>query len=69
MYDRIRREIEYPANRERLVNSDYFRIYAYTNHFEFLAVIIEHYFESPEKFKTEFPKLYSNVREMLNLSH
>jgi Mlc titration factor MtfA (ptsG expression regulator) len=69
MYDRIRREIEYPDNRERLVNSDYFRIYAYTNHFEFLAVIIEHYFESPHLFRQEFPKLYENVSKMLNHKH
>ncbi len=69
MYDRIRKEVDHPANRERLVNSNYFRIYAFTNHFEFLAVIIEHYFESPHIFKQKFPKLFENVSKMLNHKH
>jgi Mlc titration factor MtfA (ptsG expression regulator) len=50
----------------RLVNSDYFRIYAYTNQLEFLAVIFEHFFESPKLFKRQFPELYNYVSEMIN---
>jgi MtfA peptidase len=69
MYNKIREQVNYPANRERLINSNYFRIYAYTNQFEFLAVIIEHYFESPQIFKKEFPQLFSNVSKMLNHKH
>lgn len=69
MYNQINREVNYPENREKLINSDYFRIYAYTNPFEFLAVIIEHYFESPDLFKQEFPELFENVSKMLNHKH
>jgi hypothetical protein len=50
----------------RLVNSDYFRVYAYTNQVEFLAVIFEHFFETPQLFKNQFPELYNYVREMIN---
>jgi Mlc titration factor MtfA (ptsG expression regulator) len=50
----------------RLVNSDYFRVYAYTNQVEFLAVIFEHFFETPKLFKSQFPELYNYVREMIN---
>jgi Mlc titration factor MtfA (ptsG expression regulator) len=32
----------------------------------FLAVILEHFFETPQVFKKEFPELYSNVRDMIN---
>jgi Mlc titration factor MtfA (ptsG expression regulator) len=69
VYNQIQKEINHPANRERLINSDYFRIYAYTNSFEFLSVIVEHYFETPQQFQKEFPALYQNVSKMLNHQH
>ncbi|SFA77558.1 hypothetical protein SAMN05660845_0479 [Flavobacterium swingsii] len=69
MYNQIQKEVNHPVNREKLINSEYFRIYAYTNQFEFLAVILEYYFESPDLFEQEFPQLYSNVGKMLNNKH
>ena len=60
-------EVNHAPNKHRLIDSNYFRIYAYTNQFEFISVIIEHYFETPEKFKIEFLELYSNVSKMLNI--
>jgi len=69
MYSQIQKEVNHPVNKERLIHSQYFRIYAYTNDFEFLAVILEHYFESPNVFKQEFPELYNNVGIMLNHKH
>ncbi len=65
-YHRIMKEVLHPPNAKRLVDSEYFRIYAYTNQFEFLAVILEHFFESPGRFRREFPELYENVRRMIN---
>lgn len=52
--------------RNKLKEKQYFREYAYTNKFEFLAVILEHFFETPEIFKKEFPELYENVKAMIN---
>lgn len=49
-----------------LVSKGYFREYAYQNQFEFLAVVLEHFFESPEIFKEKFPDLYSKVTKMIN---
>lgn len=69
MYKRITEDLKDAANTQKLVDSNYFRIYAYTNQFEFLAVIIEHYFETPQQFKQEFPELYRNVSIMLNHRH
>ena len=66
MYVKIGKQVNHPPNRDRLISSDYFRVYAYTNQFEFLAVIIEHFFETPLEFKQEFPELYTNVALMLN---
>ena len=68
MYKRITSEVR-GATRQQLIDSNYFRIYAYTNDFEFLAVLVEHYFETPDQFKQEHPKLYRNVELMLNHRH
>lgn len=54
--------------RNKLANSDYFRNYAYTNQFEFLAVIIENFIETPKAFKVQFPKIYAKVKQMLNFN-
>jgi Mlc titration factor MtfA (ptsG expression regulator) len=68
-HDRLHKEVNHPPNRQKLIDSEYFRIYAYTNHFEFISVIIEHYFETPNAFKMQFPELYENVSKMLNHKH
>lgn len=66
MYEQIRREVRRPANAKRLTESNYFRIYAFTNEFEFLAVILEHFFETPQTFQREFPELFLKVKRMIN---
>lgn len=65
-FEIINKEVNHPPNRQRLIDSNYFRIYAYTNKFEFVSVIIEHYFETPVEFKKEFPELFICVSKMLN---
>lgn len=55
--------------RDKLIASKYFREYAYTNQFEFLAVLIEYFFETPIEFRNQFPKIYSKVKQMLNFSY
>ena len=55
--------------RDKLIASRYFREYAYTNQFEFLAVLIEYFFETPVEFKTQFPSIYLKVKQMLNFSY
>lgn len=54
--------------RSKLITSKYFRDYAYTNRFEFLAVIIETFIETPSEFKSQFPEVYYKVRQMLNFN-
>jgi MtfA peptidase len=68
MFSEIMQDIHHPPNAKRLVESEYFRIYAYTNKFEFLAVVLEHFFETPEQFKKEFPELYHKVELMINFT-
>jgi len=54
------------AVRQTLIASKYFRAYAYTNHFEFFAVLLENFIESPIEFKSKFSKLYTYIEDMLN---
>ncbi|MEZ4793711.1 MAG: zinc-dependent peptidase [Gelidibacter sp.] len=56
------------ALRKALIESKYFREYAYTNQFEFVAVIIETFIESPEEFRTQFPEVYKKTKQMLNFN-
>ncbi|WP_299273632.1 zinc-dependent peptidase [uncultured Psychroserpens sp.] len=52
--------------RQQLIASKYFRDYAFTNQFEFIAVIVETFIETPEDFKRQFPRLYLKTKAMLN---
>ncbi|GGK27351.1 hypothetical protein GCM10007962_21970 [Yeosuana aromativorans] len=52
--------------REELIQSKYIRKYAFTNQFEFLAVVVESFIESPKEFKQHFPNIYFKIRQMLN---
>jgi len=52
--------------RKDLISSKYFRAYAYTNHYEFFAVILENFIETPDEFKSRFPELYIKMQQMLN---
>ncbi|WP_230401616.1 zinc-dependent peptidase [Hanstruepera ponticola] len=52
--------------RERLIESQYFREYAYTNQYEFIAVIIETFIETPHEFRSQFPQVYNKTKQMLN---
>jgi Mlc titration factor MtfA (ptsG expression regulator) len=52
--------------RKRLIESKYFRDYAYTNQYEFLSVLIESFLETPNEFKEHFPEIYVKTKQMLN---
>lgn len=53
---------------EKLSEQGYFRDYAYENRFEFIAVILEHFFETPQLFKAKYPELYQHVSSMINFN-
>lgn len=57
-----------PKVQQRIITSDYFRVYGFTNQFEFFAVLLEHFFETPEVFKKEFPLLFLKIKRMINFS-
>ena len=55
------KELAHPAK-----NHAYFKDYAYTNDQEFLAVLAEYFFKSPELLQKKDPELYGMLREMFH---
>ena len=66
MHQEILQEIQRPKKRVAIQNAAYFRSYAFTNNLEFMAVVMEYFFESPIEFKNRFPELYAKIVKMLN---
>jgi Mlc titration factor MtfA (ptsG expression regulator) len=66
MYNEIMVYIANAEKRRRLVEQNYFRNYAFTNQLEFMAVILEYFFETPQDFKQKFPELHALVSKMIN---
>lgn len=52
--------------KQALIASNFFREYAYENQFEFVAVLLEYFFESNSEFKQKFPSIYQKVKQMIN---
>ncbi|AWI24639.1 zinc-dependent peptidase [Flavobacterium pallidum] len=65
-YQSIRSMIRDEKQRQVLFDKGYFRDYGFTNEYEFIAVMLEHFFETPMVFRTNYPKLYKQVSEMIN---
>ena len=65
-YNEIINDLKNPKLLKSLVDSNYFRDYAFVNSVEFIAVILEHFFENPTQFKELFPELFYKVKKMIN---
>ena len=50
----------------KLKRTQYFRAYALTNKYEFFAVTMEHFIETPRAFKSHFPEVHNILKKMLN---
>ena len=55
--------------RKQIVDTKILRDYAYTDKFEFIAVLVEVFMESPAELKDKFPEIYSYVAQMLNFRY
>ena len=62
------RIISNPQMKQKLIESGFLRDYAYENQFEFVAVLLEYFFESPQEFKTKFPSIFLKVKHMINFN-
>lgn len=54
-----------PELRAKLDDTRFFRDYAFTNQYEFMAVLTEYFFESTEEFRTEFPDIFGYMKKAL----
>lgn len=51
--------------KSKLSTTSFFRTYAFTNQYEFMAVLAEYFFESPQEFKSYFPDLFRLLKTAL----
>ncbi|MBX2828943.1 MAG: zinc-dependent peptidase [Flavobacteriaceae bacterium] len=68
-FQNILRRLTHKEVKDKLDETEYFRSYAFTNQYEFMAVLSEYFFESPKEFKTHFPQLYSYTQKLLNFKY
>jgi Mlc titration factor MtfA (ptsG expression regulator) len=54
--------------KSKIITSSYFRTYAFNNQYELLAVLFEHFIETPNELKANFPEIYKMIKKMLNFN-
>jgi len=67
-YQNILKHLTKQEVKDKLIDTRYFRDYAFTNQYEFMAVLAEYFIESPMEFKAEFPMLYNHSKKLLNFN-
>lgn len=68
-FDEFNEVIKYyndPFLNNELTEKKYFREYAYENQFEFISVVLEHFYETPQIFRNLYPELFTRVSRMIN---
>jgi MtfA peptidase len=65
-FQNILKRLTHREVKDKLDETRYFRAYAFTNQYEFMAVLAEYFIESPKDFKSHFPKLYTFTQKLLN---
>lgn len=68
VFEEITAFMDNENNIEIIKESNYFREYALTNKLEYVAVIMEHFFETPDDLNRKFPVLYQKIKVMLNFN-
>ncbi len=63
----IMRQLDDEDLKKTLDETRFFRAYAFTNQYEFMAVLTEYFFESPKELKQHFPIVYDHVNKALNM--
>ncbi|MEH6765577.1 MAG: zinc-dependent peptidase [Aequorivita antarctica] len=67
-FQNILKQLTQQEVKDQLDKTKFFRSYAFTNQYEFMAVLAEYFFESPKDFETIFPKLYNYTKKLLNFN-
>lgn len=67
-FQNILKQLTKQEVKDQLDKTKFFRDYAFTNQYEFMAVLAEYFFESPNEFKAIFPQLYDYTKKLLNFN-
>ncbi|SRX74875.1 zinc-dependent peptidase [Aequorivita antarctica] len=67
-FQNILKQLTKQEVKDQLDKTKFFRSYAFTNQYEFMAVLAEYFFESPKDFEAIFPKLYNYTKKLLNFN-
>jgi Mlc titration factor MtfA (ptsG expression regulator) len=67
-FNKILTHLRDTDSKSRLEKTRFFRSYAFTNQFEFMAVLTEYFFESPQELRSEYPELYTYLKKCLNFN-
>lgn len=67
-FQNILRQLTQQEVKDKLDETRFFRSYAFTNQYEFMAVLAEYFLESPKDLKQNFPTIYSSTKKMLNFN-
>jgi len=65
IFKKILLHLENKSIQKDLIETEYIRAYAFENQYEFLAVLIEHFFETPQKFENEHPIIFKLIKKLL----
>jgi len=68
-FQNILKRLTHQEVKDKLDQTQFFRAYAFTNQYEFMAVLAEYFIESPKDFKSHFPKLYVYTQKLLNFKY
>lgn len=68
-FQNILKQLTDQGLKDKLDETRYFRAYAFSNQYEFMAVLAEYFIESPKDFKNHFPKLYGYTQKLLNFKY
>ncbi|MBT0607299.1 zinc-dependent peptidase [Aequorivita echinoideorum] len=67
-FQKILKQLAKVDVREKLEKTRFFRMYAFTNQYEFMAVLAEYFIESPTELKSNFPEIYNYTKTILNFN-
>ncbi|MCG2418227.1 zinc-dependent peptidase [Aequorivita sp. F47161] len=67
-FQNILKQLTLQNVKDKIDKTAFFRAYAFSNQYEFMAVLAEYFFESPTEFKSQFPKIYDYTKKLLNFN-
>ncbi len=68
-FDQMINLMDSESIKNKLIQSEYFRSYAFENKFEFFAIAVEHFYESPYSFLEKNPELFKVIGDLLQIGN